>query len=105
FVKGEYEDSGTWELNERDLRNRFDQLADWIKSMVVPGAIYDVVMEVPSGGGYRMQFTYAVIFGRALGVVEGICRAAGANVWRVPVQAWKGNEPKGSTRKVVVWEL
>lgn len=106
FVSGQRHTSGTWSPTTRiGAKDRYDQLGDFLKRLLVPAALYDVVVETPSGGGYRMQFTTGVVYGRAIGVVEGVCNVLGARVHRITVNDWKGRQKKGSTLLVVRHEL
>lgn len=97
---------GTWHPSKKpNARDRFDQLAEFIRDLLaVHEHVSDVVVEVPSGGLYRMGST-AMIYGRAIGVCECAAALSGATVHRIPVNTWKGNARKSKTQAIVKYGL
>jgi hypothetical protein len=51
-------------------------------------------------GGQRHSATQLMVYARAVGVCEAAAHLAGAKVYRVTVQQWKGNSRKQDTSLV-----
>jgi Holliday junction resolvasome RuvABC endonuclease subunit len=96
-------DSGCWSPESRKSSvDRFQQLAEFVANKIEYHEPKYIVIELPNrkgmGRGAMWSQKNVITYGRAVGVIEGVCRAMRPDsIYTPDVEAWKGTESKSGT--------
>lgn len=98
--------SGCWKPSQaKSAPSRLEQLANFMRGLCVEHQPQFVVIEAPNrkplGRAAKFSSQAMIGYGRSVGLIEGVARGLGHEVFMPDVEQWKGRGSKESTVLVV----